>query len=355
MRSVRVIANLEAGGAQLSALRLARALEPRGWRTRFLAGSASAEGIDLFRRRGVEVEVFRRSGNLQYACLPTFADWLEPRLAGADLVHGHMLGAWWAAARAAGRSLPVVGSEHNAYQWPPEPPFGAVRQALERVDLLFVHGPAAREQALRLGADPGLLREGRSAIDTDAAPVQPRLAPRRLVYVGRLHAEKGPDLLLRALALLVPRPTTYLVGSGPMEPELKALAGELGIERQVVFTGWQERPAEWLHGAAACVVPSRFDAWSQSAVLAMRLGVPVVGTAVDGLIEVLAGGRGLAVQPEEPAALASALSDVLAGRRSTDLDAARRYARSFAPANVAELYDGAYRHLLELRAAAAHA
>ena len=350
-----MLANLEPGGAQLSALRLASALGPLGWRTRFLAGSASAAGLELFRRRGVQVEVFRHHGNLQYACLPAFADWLAPRLAGAELVHAHMLGAWWAAARAADHSLPVVGSEHNAYQWPAHQSFDAVRQALERIDLLFVHGPASREQALALSADPARLREGRSVIDTAEVRVHPGLAERRLVYVGRLHAEKGPDLLLRALALLTPRPTTYLVGSGPMEQELRALAADLGVERDIVFAGWQEHPAQWLRGAAACVVPSRFDAWSQSAVLAMRLGVPVIGAAVDGLVEVLAGERGLAVEPEAPAALAAGMAEILGGCPSIDLEAGRRYAESFAPGDVAQLYDDAYRHLLDLRAVASAA
>jgi uncharacterized membrane protein YidH (DUF202 family) len=47
----------------------------------------------------------------------------------------------------------------------------------------------------------------------------------------------------------------------------------------VHFEGWREDPASWIAGASACVVPSRFDAWSQTVVLAMSLRVPVVGTA----------------------------------------------------------------------------
>jgi len=290
--------------------------------------------------------VYGASRSLQYECDEGFSTWLAARLAGADLVHAHQFGAWWATARAAPASVPVVGSEHNAYQWPGQPPVGELRSALDRLDLLFVHGPTAREQLLALGADRGLLREGRSAIDLLEVVQPPRVPPRRLVYAGRLHHEKGPDLLLEAHALLRDRPPLYMVGSGPLEPELRARARRLGIEDDVVFAGWRQRPAEWLAGASACVVPSRHDAWSQTAVLAMALGVPVVGTAVEGLDHVLSGGRGIAAAPEDPQDLARALASLLDGLVQTDLPAARSYAAKFTTDRVADLYEHTYLDLL---------
>lgn len=353
MQTVRVIGNLEPGGGQLSALRLGLALEPRGWGVRFLAGSATKAGIDLFRSHGVEVEVYGALGTLQYECDEGFSDWLAPRLAGADLVHAHQFGAWWAAARAAPTVIPVVGSEHNTYQWPSEPPIAQLRSALHRLALLFVHGPTAREQLLALGADPALLREGRSAIDPVELVDTARLPERRLVYVGRLHHEKGPDLLLDALALLTDPPPLYVVGTGPLESELRGRARRRGIDAHVVFAGWSTHPARWIAGASACVVPSRHDAWSQTAVSAMALGVPVVGTAVEGLEHVLSSGRGIAVAPGDPHALAAALASLLAGRVRTDIEAARRYATTFTTERVADLYEHSYVELLALPSARA--
>lgn len=353
MQTVRVIGNLEPGGGQLSALRLGIALKRRGWEVRFVAGSASAAGLELSRSHGVEVEVYGASRNLQYECDEGFSDWLSARLASAGLIHAHQFGAWWAAARAAPAAAQVVGSEHNAYQWPDAPPVDALRRALERLDLLFVHGPTAREELLALGADPALLREGRSAIDPAEVAQPAGLPARRLVYLGRLHHEKGPDLLLEALALLGDRPPLYMVGSGPLEPELRARARRLSIEEKVVFAGWRQRPAEWIAGASACVVPSRCDAWSQTAVLAMALGVPVVGTAVEGLEHVLSGGRGIAVAPESPRELAQALAALLDGHVRTDLDAARRYAATFTAERVADLYERTYIELLGVSCARA--
>jgi glycosyltransferase involved in cell wall biosynthesis len=66
----------------------------------------------------------------------------------------------------------------------------------------------------------------------------------------------------------------------------------------------------------------------KSAVVALGLGVPVVGTAVDGLARTLGGGRGVLVLPEAPHALAEALSRVLGGERP---DPGRANARQFTP------------------------
>ena len=104
-----------------------------------------------------------------------------------------------------------------------------------------------------------------------------------------------------------------------METELLRRAASLGLAGTVRFEGWRDRPERWLAGASVCVLPSRFDAWSQTAVLAMSLGVPVVGTAVEGLPAVLGDERGVIVAPEEPTALARAIGDVLRGRIRTHL------------------------------------
>jgi glycosyltransferase involved in cell wall biosynthesis len=80
-------------------------------------------------------------------------------------------------------------------------------------------------------------------------------------------------------------------------------------------------------------------------VLALGLGVPVVGTAVDGLARTLGDGRGVLVPPDDPRALAGALSRALAGERP-DPARGREYARQFTPGAAAAMYAGAYGELL---------
>jgi glycosyltransferase involved in cell wall biosynthesis len=345
MRVARVIAVLEPGGAQLGALRLSLALRAHGIESRWLAGHATREGLALFRARGVDVEVLGGGPALQYARRRAFAERLADALREEDVVHAHMFGAWWAAARAVPDGTPLAASEHNALQWPGRAPARALREALARVDVFFAHGPAARNEILAAGLPPERMRQGMSPIAGTGAPPRRRLPSPRIVFAGRLHPEKGPDLLLDALARLAQPPPAFLLGAGAMEPELRRRAAHLGISERVHFEGWRDDPANWIAGASVCVVPSRFDAWSQTAALAMSLGVPVVGTAVEGLPGVLGDGRGVLVAPEDPAALADAIAGVLSGRLRPDLRAARRYARGFRPEVVAARYAAAYRDL----------
>ena len=342
MRVARVIAVLEPGGAQLGALRLSLALRPQGIESRWLAGHATREGLALFRARGIEVEVLGGGPALQYARRRAFAERLAVALREEDVVHAHMFGAWWAAARAVPDGLPLAASEHNALQWPGRVPARALREALARVDLFFAHGPAAREEILAAGLPLERMRAGMSPIDGTHVSPRRQLPSPRIVFAGRLHPEKGPDLLLDALARLAAPTPTFVLGAGLMEPELRRRAERLGIEQHVHFEGWRDEPASWIAGASVCVVPSRFDAWSQTAALAMSLGVPVVGTAVEGLPGVLGDGRGVLVAPEDPAALADAIEGVLSGRLRADLRAARLYARRFTPHAVAAQYAAAY-------------
>jgi glycosyltransferase involved in cell wall biosynthesis len=350
MLIARVIARLELGGAQLGALRLSEALRSQGVESRVLAGTATPEGIALFEDAGIAVEAWPDADeDLQYACSGAFARWLRPRISGADLAHGHMFGGWWAVTEAAHEGLPVAASEHNALQWPSGERIREMRRALRRVDAFFAHGPATRATVRRLGLPSSRLHSGRSAVEQPSrhrvpAVLEDLLRP-RVLFAGRLHREKGPDLLLDAIARLSPRPACVLLGMGPAEEALSGRARELGIEELVRLPGWQDEVGPWLAGADLVVVPSRYESWSQAAVTAMAHGVPVVATNVEGLPSTLAEGRGLLVPPEDPAALASAIDDALSGRRLPDLAAARRYAARYTAPNVAAHYLAVYRGL----------
>ena len=350
MRVVRVLGTLEPGGAQLSALRLTVALRRHGIATTLLAGDAIPSGIELAARYGVPADAYHVSDavpvcSLQWTPRPDFADWLAPRLRQADVVHAHMFGAWWAAAQTVPAHVPLVASEHNEMTWPGDDHTPQARGAGPRVDMFFAHGPAARAWAVEIGIDDGRLREGRSSVEGLNARPLPGLAAPRLTFAGRFRTDKAPDVLVEALALLDGPPPAYLLGDGPLREALVRLVKERGLESVVHLPGWSYEPGRFIAGAAVHVVPSREESWSQSAVLALGLGVPVVGTAVDGLVRTLGDGRGVIVPPDDPPSLAGALSRILAGERP-DPRPGRAYARRFTPSAAAAMYAGAYRELL---------
>jgi glycosyltransferase involved in cell wall biosynthesis len=343
---IRAIGVLEPGGVPLSGLRLSRALRDHGIETTIVAGDASPAGLELARAHGFEVEHFAEVRNLQWEPCQAFADWLAERVAGADLVHGHMFGAWWAAARAAPDGVPVVASEHNALCWPRTAFDEDAATVAGRLGCFFGHGPESRAWAARIGVPGDRIVVGESAIEgLDGRPASDMPLP-RITYAGRLTADKGPDVLVEAIGMLADPPPTFLLGDGEMRAALEHQVASLGLQEVVRFAGWQTNPERCVAGAAVHVVPSRREAWSQSAVLAMGLGVPVVGSAVEGLPETLASDRGMLVAPEEPRALAAAIGAVLAGRCESDLDAARAYAQRFTPARIAARYASVYRALV---------
>jgi glycosyltransferase involved in cell wall biosynthesis len=190
---------------------------------------------------------------------------------------------------------------------------------------------------------------GKSAISLHTTP-RPALASPRLTFTGRLRADKGPDLLLHALSTMHAPPMTYVVGDGPMNQEVRRLVDELGLRRIVALTGWSYEPARYVAGATVHVVPSREDAWSQSAVTALSLGVPVVACAVDGLPTTLAERRGLLVSPD-PESLAAGIQAALDGDTDIDEVGARRYAATFRPEQIASEYFAVYRQVLAERPA----
>jgi glycosyltransferase involved in cell wall biosynthesis len=346
MLIARVVAKLELGGAQLSLLRIARALAERGHQTRLLAGNATAQGVELARSYGIDVQVMGSDRDLQWNCDTPFAEWLAPRLVGVDLIHAHMLGAWWATATATSGDVPFVASEHNGYEWNAEPPWSEMAEVAGRIDQFYAHGPSARAGALRVGVSPDLIRRGISPVVGMDARERRGLPSPRIVFTGRLSPDKAPDVLIDAIGYMKAPPPVLIIGAGVMGDDLLAQVARLGLSDTVSFHGWVDDPGTWVAGASVQVCPSRDEAFSQTAVLAMSLGVPVIGTDVDGFPDTLGEGRGIIVAPEDPPALAHALEAVLDGRVPIDTSGARRWAERFETRRVAAIYEQAYYELI---------
>ena len=218
----------------------------------------------------------------------------------ADLVHAHGLRAGSLAAVAGVR--PLVVTWHNAQLGG-----GLAGALLERL--------VARRADVTLAASPDLADRARAlgAPDVRLAPVAaPALVatgrdpglPRPLVLaVGRLHPQKGYDVLLAALPRLGGA-TVAVAGDGPLEAQLRAAAP------QVRWLGRRDDVADLLAAADVVVLPSRWEARSLTAQEALRAGCPLVATSVGGLPGLVGDGAVL-VPPGDPAALGDAVRALL--------------------------------------------
>ena len=128
-----------------------------------------------------------------------------------------------------------------------------------------------------------------------------------LLFAGQLIRGKGVQLLLAAMARMKTPRTLDIVGTGNMEPKLRALAARLGIAGRVRFNGFQSNPQDWMRAAKCVVVPSFWqEPYGLVAAEAVALGRPVVAFAIGGLPEAC-GGKATLVPPGDIDALADAL------------------------------------------------
>lgn len=128
--------------------------------------------------------------------------------------------------------------------------------------------------------------------------------------VGRLHAQKGYDVLVRALASL-DDVAAILVGDGDERQALTRLAADLGVQDRVAFRGWADDARRSLAELDVFVLPSRFEAFPLTILEAMLAGLPVVATDVGSVSEaVIEGVTGLLVPPDDVEALAAAIDQL---------------------------------------------
>ena len=232
-----------------------------------------------------------------------------------DIVHAHMLAPTVLAFLAKpGRGYRLVTSVHNEFER------AALLMGLgDRV--IAVSDAVAR--SLRRRGMPGrklwVVRNGplgsaRAASVTAAMPAE--LKRPAILTVGGLYRRKGVDLLIDAFHAIAgdfPSCQLYIIGDGPDRPafELQANCGH-GAER-IHFEGFRSGPMAYMRAADIFVLASRREPFGLVLAEARAAGAAIVAADVDGIPEVLDGGRaGRLVPPGDVPALAQALRQLLA-------------------------------------------
>lgn len=186
---------------------------------------------------------------------------------------------------------------------------------------------AKASQTVNVGYDRNLLSVIYNAVDQHhyRRPTSVERAAARQVFgipvqapvvgfVGRLHNRtKGCDDFLRVLALLPVDFIGLMVGTGPDEQHLHALARQLGVADRVVFTGLMNDTVQAFHAMSAFCFVSRHEGFGLTIAEAMSCGVPVVGFACPGgSSEILTSETGDVVSNRDLAVMAEALQGACA-------------------------------------------
>jgi teichuronic acid biosynthesis glycosyltransferase TuaC len=203
--------------------------------------------------------------------------------------------------------------------------------------------PRDRINVLRNGVDTGLFAPaGRRAarerfrID-DMGPL--------VLGVGNLVAEKGFELLIRAMAEL-PRARLLLVGEGPLKDALRALAESVAPGRVMFRDNVSQTELRYAYAAAnVLALPSLREGWPNVLLEAIACGTPVVAAAVGGVPEIVqAGAPGMMLAERSPGNWAHAISAMLAASLSPDK--VRMYALQHGWAEIIARQSSLYRQVV---------
>ena len=185
----------------------------------------------------------------------------------------------------------------------------ALSRGVERELATDYRLPASRLRTIWNPVDLSAVRRRASEGDAECAPFEGIT----LMAVGRLHRQKGFDILIRALACLERQDLRLVIlGTGSEETELHRLAADLNVGNQIHFAGFIDNPYPWIANADIFVLPSRWEGFGHVLVEAMALGTAVVASDCPyGPADIVTDGvDGCLVGNESPELLAEAIASL---------------------------------------------
>jgi glycosyltransferase involved in cell wall biosynthesis len=317
----QIVLSLNFGGLEYLTIQLSEQLERRGIRSHIIS---LTDGVLIgeANQRGIETTALNKKAGFDAGTVFRIGKILRER--GIGLVHTHNLSplvhGTLAAAMTGTRS---VNTRHGP---DPQSTYGFIWGMNDRVVAVSDH--ARRELVKYNHVNPDKIRVILNGIDlspySSPGPTTNPLREEFQIGAGtkivgnfsRLEPEKDQKTLLRAFRILMDQGVNarlVIAGGGKLEGELKQLTQDLDLTNDVHFLGFRKGIPDLLRCIDLYVVSSTMEGLSLSLLQAMAAGLPVVATNTGGNPEVVVEGEtGYIVDCGNPAALAAAMSRVLA-------------------------------------------
>ncbi len=183
------------------------------------------------------------------------------------------------------------------------------------------------QNAWKPAAPPLTRAEARAALGLEADA-------RIVGWVGRLSPEKGPEVMVEALAACDATDLSVsVIGAGRMEPELGALADERGVATRIRWHGVVPDAGRYLAAFDVLLMTSWTEGTPIVLLEAMAAGAPIVTTSVGGIPDVVSDREAVLASAGDVGGLARAITEVLENPEAADVrcrEARRRLERDFA-------------------------
>lgn len=353
------------GGVEQCVVTLARGLAAEGVPPHallFFEGRLA----DALRDAGIDTHVFASTSKYDRALV----SWIRAALArlGVNVLHVHGYKATIVGGLATrGTSIRVIKTEHGqierAERWSDFASYSRLRMNTWLEHLMtraavdataVVSGDLQRVAERRRGTrNVRLIYNGIEPPDSrDVPPPAWASVPGfHIGIVGRLETVKGHAYLLSAVERLqhLRDLHVHVFGSGPLEHTCRRWVAERHLEQRVRFHGFQHPIHPHLRALHVLVMPSLHEGLPYALLEAMQLGIPVVGSCVGGLAEVLGDGCGLLVEPRDAEGLARAIQELYESphlRLQLAERAQRKLSERFRAADMVRKYMGVYSELV---------
>jgi glycosyltransferase involved in cell wall biosynthesis len=183
------------------------------------------------------------------------------------------------------------------------------------------------------------------------ATAVPERQPAKLIMVARFNrAQKDQHTLMKAISKLTDPIELILVGTGPDWEASKTIAKDLGITDRVAFLGDRLDVPNLLANSQIFVLSTHYEGAPISILEAMRCGLPIIATNVNGIPEQVADGvTGLLVPHQDVDALASAISKLVKDpdrRQQMGVAGKHKFAKEFTVEQMVEKTELLYRSIL---------
>ena len=362
LRIVQLIAPSKIAGAERSTVSLCRGLSARGHKVSLLV-KYSHELLETARAEGVDALSMRFAGKLNLLAVGRLARWFRRNQ--VDVVATQLSTAsLWGTLAARYIGVPSVATVRALNS----------KTCYVYADRIITVSGAVKDHLVEQGVEASKIRVVYNGVDLSrfVPPANRERAkrqinlPREALIVGvvaHLSAKKGHKWFLDAVAPLMqtfPNLQILLLGEGDERAHLRRQVSGLGLENRVIFAGFHPDVVPWMSAMDALVLPPiAKEGFGRVLVEAGAMSIPVIGTEVGGIGEVIVPGEtGFVVPPGDASALQTALCALLDDaslRQKMGAAGRKRALTEFSQERMVEQTERVYRELLAERAASAHA